>query len=76
MTSGQQPPLPGDDADTGPVPVPTQRAMRHETHKHPAAARWLRVLAIPVVLFWVIAAAVLNIFVPSLEKRPPLTPRP
>ncbi|MFT9532392.1 RND family transporter [Mycobacteroides abscessus subsp. abscessus] len=68
MTSGQQPPLPGDDADTGPVPVPTQRAMRLETHKHPAAARWLRVLAIPVVLFWVIAAAVLNIFVPSLEE--------
>ncbi|WP_078315690.1 RND family transporter [Mycobacterium sp. D16Q16] len=64
MTAGQQPP--GDDAVTG--PVPTQRPVKHETHKHPAAARWLRVLAVPVVLFWVIAAAAVTIFVPSLEE--------
>ncbi|MGV9801598.1 MMPL/RND family transporter [Mycobacterium sp. NPDC003449] len=63
MTAGQQPP---DDADTG--PVLTQRPVKHETPKHPAAARWLRVLAVPVVLFWVIAAAAVTFFVPSLEE--------
>lgn len=63
MTSGQQPPPPGDDADTG--PVPTHRPVKHN---YPATARWLRVLAIPVLLFWVIAAAALNILVPSLEE--------
>ncbi|WP_157847527.1 MMPL family transporter, partial [Mycobacteroides immunogenum] len=68
MTSGQQPPPPGDDEDTGPVPVATSSRAVKAPEKRPAPARLLRVLAIPVVIFWVIAAAILNIFVPTLEE--------
>ncbi|OHV04599.1 RND family transporter [Mycobacterium talmoniae] len=37
--------------------------------KRPRAARVLRKLAVPIVLFWVLAAAVTNIFVPTIEKN-------
>lgn len=70
MTPGQQPPA--NDEDTGPVPVPPQPvphpAPPTEPQKHPLPARLLRALAIPVLIFWVVAAAALNIFVPTLEE--------
>ncbi len=66
MTSVQLPPLPPSAQNTGPVSA--QPAVKHAAEKRPAAARLLRILAIPVVIFWVVAAAVLNIFVPPLEK--------
>ncbi|WP_457142054.1 MMPL family transporter, partial [Mycobacteroides abscessus] len=65
MTSGQQPP---QDEDTGPVLVPPTPPVVKEPEKRPGPARLLRVLAIPVVIFWVAAAAALNIFVPTLEE--------
>lgn len=65
MTSGQQPP---QDADTGPVLVPPTPPVAKEPEKRPGPARLLRVLAIPVVIFWIVAAAALNIFVPTLEE--------
>ncbi|OBI32037.1 RND family transporter [Mycolicibacter sinensis] len=40
-----------------------------EPARRPRSARLLRKLAIPIVLFWVLAAAVTNIFVPSIEKN-------
>lgn len=40
----------------------------NESVKRPRFARLLRTLAIPVVLFWVVAAAVTNIFIPSIEE--------
>ena len=36
--------------------------------KRPATARWLRKMAIPVVIFWVLVAGLVNVFVPTLEK--------
>lgn len=36
--------------------------------KPPRMARMLRVLAVPIVIFWVVVAALTNIFVPSLEE--------
>lgn len=41
-------------------------AAPHEQHR---MARLLRTLAVPIVLFWVLAAAVTNIFVPSIEAN-------
>ncbi|OHU22629.1 hypothetical protein BKG76_08830 [Mycobacteroides franklinii] len=65
MTSGQQPP---EDETTGPVLVPPAPPIAKEPEKRPGPVRLLRVLAIPVVIFWVAAAAALNIFVPTLEE--------
>src|SRR6201996_6969326 len=37
--------------------------------KRPRAAKLLRTLAVPIVIFWVLAAVVTNVFVPSIEKN-------
>ena len=38
-----------------------------EQVKRPRAAKLLRVLAIPIIVFWVLVAVALNVFVPSLD---------
>lgn len=40
-----------------------------EPVKRPRVARLLRTLAIPILVFWVLAAVVTNVFVPSIEKN-------
>lgn len=40
-----------------------------EQVNRPRVAKLLRVLAIPIVLFWLLAAVVTNVFVPSIEKN-------
>lgn len=40
-----------------------------EPVKRPRVARLLRTLAIPILLFWILAAVVTNVFVPSIEKN-------
>jgi putative drug exporter of the RND superfamily len=35
----------------------------------PRVARVLRVLAVPILVFWILAAVVTNVFVPSIEKN-------
>src|ERR1700722_18216786 len=35
--------------------------------KRPRIAKLLRVLAIPIIVFWVLVAVVTNVFVPSLD---------
>ena len=40
-----------------------------EQVKPPRVARLLRILAIPILVFWVLAAVVTNVFVPSIEKN-------
>ena len=49
------------EPDTQPIDV--------EQVKRPRAAKLLRTLAIPIVIFWVLAAVVTNVFVPSIEKN-------
>lgn len=66
MTAVQLPSLPPSEQHT--APVPAQPAGKHGSKNRRTPARLLRVLAIPVVIFWVVAAAALNIFVPPLEK--------
>ncbi|MDD4865918.1 MAG: RND family transporter [Mycobacterium sp.] len=66
MTSSRQP-SPQTSEQNGGAP-PARSAVKHTAQARPAPARLLRTLAIPLVVFWVVAAAVLNIFVPSLEK--------
>ncbi len=54
--------------------------MTHHPAKHtepvqrPRLAKLLRVLAIPIVIFWVLVAVVTNVFLPSLDDSPPTTP--
>ena len=38
-----------------------------EPVKRPRLAKLLRVLAIPIIIFWVLVAVVTNVFVPSLD---------
>src|SRR5215469_17844782 len=40
-----------------------------EQVKRPRAAKLLRTLAIPIIVFWVLLAVVTNVFVPSIEKN-------
>src|SRR5215469_12452701 len=40
-----------------------------EEVKRPRAAKLLRTLAIPIIVFWVLLAVVTNVFVPSIEKN-------
>ena len=37
--------------------------------KRPRVVRLLRVLAVPILVFWLLAAVVTNVFVPSIEKN-------
>ncbi|MGF2952975.1 RND family transporter [Mycobacterium sp. THU-M116] len=66
MTAVRLPPPPPGGQHT--APVPAQPAGKHGSKNRRTPVRLLRVLAIPVVIFWVVAAAALNIFVPPLEK--------
>ncbi|HET8915538.1 MAG TPA: hypothetical protein VFM91_07535, partial [Propionibacteriaceae bacterium] len=45
-------------------PPPPKHA---EPVKRPRLAKLLRVLAIPIIIFWVLVAVVTNVFVPSLD---------
>ena len=47
-----------------PPPPPPKHA---EPVKRPRLAKLLRVLAIPIIIFWVLVAVVTNVFVPSLD---------
>jgi len=51
-------------ADPPPPPPPKQA----EPVKRPRLAKLLRVLAIPIIIFWVLVAVVTNVFVPSLDE--------
>jgi RND superfamily putative drug exporter len=51
------------EAPTQPQPQPV------EPVKRPRAAKLLRTLAVPILIFWVLAAVVTNVFVPSIEKN-------
>ena len=54
-----------DDAgDTDEIPV----AQRTEVERKPRLARTIRVLALPIVVFWLLIAVGVNVFVPQLEK--------
>lgn len=46
-----------------------------EEVKRPRAARLARKFALPIVLFWVLAAIVTNVFVPSIEENTKAPPR-
>jgi RND superfamily putative drug exporter len=48
--------------------MPDSHMENGEPVKRPRVARLLRTLAIPVVLFWVVAAALTNVLLPSLEE--------
>ena len=50
------------DTDEIPVAQPT------ELERKPRLARTIRVLALPIVVFWVLLAVGVNVFVPQLEK--------
>src|ERR1700739_3483088 len=39
-----------------------------EQVNRPRAAKLIRTLAIPIIVFWVLLAVVTNVFVPSIEK--------
>jgi RND superfamily putative drug exporter len=49
--------------------TPTEPVRVAEPVHRPALAKLLRTLAIPIVVFWVLAAVVTNVFVPSIEKN-------
>jgi putative drug exporter of the RND superfamily len=49
--------------------VANQHPKDVEQVQRPRVAKALRVLAIPIVLFWLLAAVVTNVFVPSIEKN-------
>ncbi|EFG76531.1 hypothetical protein HMPREF0591_3603 [Mycobacterium parascrofulaceum ATCC BAA-614] len=53
-----------DTSDTDEIPV----AQRTEVEHKPRLARTIRVLALPIVVFWVLLAVGVNVFVPQLEK--------
>jgi RND superfamily putative drug exporter len=50
--------------DTDEIPV----AQPYELERKPRLARTIRVLALPIVVFWVLLAVGVNVFVPQLEK--------
>jgi putative drug exporter of the RND superfamily len=49
--------------------TPTEPVRVAEPVERPRLAKLLRTLAIPIVIFWVLAAVVTNVFVPSIEKN-------
>jgi putative drug exporter of the RND superfamily len=49
------------------APVAEKPPSKREPVVRPRLAKMLRVLAIPIVIFWVLVAAVTNIFLPSLD---------
>ncbi|BBZ43123.1 MMPL/RND family transporter [Mycobacterium parmense] len=51
-------------SDTDEIPV----AQSAEVEKRPRLARTIRILALPIVVFWVLFAVGVNVFVPQLEK--------
>jgi putative drug exporter of the RND superfamily len=51
-------------SDTDEIPV----AQGTEVEQRPRPARTIRVLALPIVLFWLLIAVGVNVFVPQLEK--------
>lgn len=51
-------------SDTDEIPV----AQGTEVEKRPRLARTIRALALPIVVFWVLIAVGVNVFVPQLEK--------
>jgi RND superfamily putative drug exporter len=53
-----------DTSDTDKIPV----AQRTEVERKPRIARTIRVLALPIVIFWLLLAVGVNVFVPQLEK--------
>ncbi|WP_077085846.1 RND family transporter [Mycobacterium rhizamassiliense] len=53
-----------DTSDTDEIPV----ARRTEVEHKPRLAHTIRVLALPIVVFWVLLAVGVNVFVPPLEK--------
>lgn len=66
MTSPNQPPV--DDENTGPIAQPEAKHQKAVQQHRPLFARILRVLAVPVVIAWILAAVAVSVFVPSLEK--------
>ena len=53
-----------ETSDTDKIPV----AQRTEVERKPRMARTIRVLALPIVVFWLLLAVGVNVFVPQLEK--------
>jgi len=53
-----------NSSDTDEIPV----APGNDVPKRPRLARTIRVLALPIVLLWLLAAVGVNVFVPQLEK--------
>ncbi|MFZ0904783.1 MAG: MMPL family transporter, partial [Mycobacterium sp.] len=53
-----------DTSDTDEIPV----APHYELERKPRLARTIRVLALPIVVFWLLIAVGVNVFVPQLEK--------
>src|SRR6201993_380406 len=49
--------------------TPTEPVRVAEPVERPRLPKLLRTLAIPIVIFWVLAAVVTNVFVPSIEKN-------
>lgn len=49
--------------------APDTRPTDAEQVKRPAIAKLLRTLAIPILIFWILAAVVTNVFVPSIEAN-------
>src|SRR5262249_53238880 len=61
----------GDSRMSAPVdekPPPPPPPPEKEPVERPRLAKALRVLAIPIIIPWVLVAAVTNIFLPSLDK--------
>src|SRR6201998_2760099 len=52
-----------------PTAEPDTQPIDAQQVKRPRAAKLLRTLAVPIVIFWVLAAVVPNVFVPSIEKN-------
>ncbi|WJR34805.1 RND family transporter [Mycobacteroides immunogenum] len=66
MTSSKQPSP--DSDDTGPI---NQQALHRRSGQQPHRpffAKVLRVLAIPIVIIWILAAVGVTVFIPSLEQ--------
>jgi RND superfamily putative drug exporter len=52
-----------DASDTDEIPV----APRTEVERKPRMARTIRILALPIIVFWLLIAVGVNVFVPQLE---------
>ena len=50
-------------------PMPATRTETEDEVKRPRAAKLARQFALPIVLFWVLAAVLTNVFVPSIEEN-------